>query len=291
MTIKEKGYSHWDGEFLYKKFPWWPITRYGIKLTFRKKYFKFVFSMSLLPAVFFLGVIYLSERLEDFKNIPPIDKLPLLQINPNWFNKMYLSSSFLFFLIVIILIFCGAGLICDDLKHNSLQLYFSRPIKKKDYFFGKTGVIVFFLFILTLVPGLVFFIMKLIFSGNFKFFASYPWLPLSIIGYSFILTGFFSFYTLLLSSLSKNRRYVAILIVVIYFAMDIIYLIFYDNFRSHYFSLISLRANLQQVGAFIFGQKTPYPVPWIYSFLILLGICVLAGFVLKKRVKGVEIVK
>lgn len=289
MTIKEKGYSHWDGEFLYKKFPWWPITRYGIKLTFRKKYFKFIFPMSLLPAVFFLAMIYISERLEDF---PFLDReaVKFLQINPNYF-KTYLTASFLFFIIVMILIFCGAGLICDDLKHNSLQLYFSRPIKKKDYFFGKTGVIVFFLLILTLVPGLVFFIMKLIFSGNFKFFASYPWLPFSIIGYSFILTGFFSFYTLLLSSLSKNRRYVAILIVVIYFAMDIIYLIFYDNFRSHYFSLISLRANLQQVGAFIFGQKTPYPVPWIYSFLILLGICVLAGFVLKKRVKGVEIVK
>jgi hypothetical protein len=195
------------------------------------------------------------------------------------------------FLFIVILILCGSGLISDDLKHNSLQLYFARPLKKKDYFLGKTAVIVFFLFILTLVPGLVFFIMKLIFAGSFKFFLAYPWLPLSIIGYSIVVTAFFSFYTLFLSSLSKNRRLVAILIFGIYFSSEILRTIFYEEFHSHYFSLLSIRANIQQVGAFIFSQKTPYPIPWIYSFLVLISICVLAGFVLKNKVKGVEIVK
>jgi hypothetical protein len=133
--------------------------------------------------------------------------------------------------------------------------------------------------------------MKLVFSGSLKFFLAYPLLPLSIIGYSFIVTGFFSFYTLFLSSLSKNRRLVAILIFGIYFTSDIIYAIFRSEFRSHYVSLVSLRANLQQVGAHIFGQKTPYDISWIFSFLVLLGICVLASFVLRNRVKGVEIVK
>jgi hypothetical protein len=45
------------------------------------------------------------------------------------------------------------------------------------------------------------------------------------------------------------------------------------------------------MGAFFFNQKTPHAVPWIYSLLVLSGICVLAGFVLKKRIRGVEIVK
>lgn len=289
MTIKEKGYSHWDGEFLVRKFPWWPITRYGIKLTFQRKFFKFTFPMSLLPAIFYLAGIYVSERLEDFPFLRG-ETIQFLQINPNYF-KTYLTQSFMLFIMLMIVIFCGASLISDDLKHNSLQLYFSRPLKKKDYFLGKTAVIFFFLFIITLIPGLIFFIMKLVFSGSLKFFLSYPWLPLSIIGYSLIVTGFFSFYTLFLSSLSKNRRLVAILIFGIYYLSEIVYLIFNEQFRSHYVSLVSLRANLQQVGAHIFGQKTPYDISWIYSFLVLLGICVFAGFVLKSKVKGVEIVK
>jgi ABC-type transport system involved in multi-copper enzyme maturation permease subunit len=289
MTIKEKGYSHWDGEFLVKKFPWWPITRYGIKLTFMRKLFKFALPMSLLPAVFFLTGIYISERIEDFPFLRG-ETSQFLEISPRYFNT-YFTQGFMLFIMLMIVIFCGASLISDDLKHNSLQLYFSRPLKKKDYFLGKTAVIVFFLFIITLIPGLVFFIMKLVFSGSLKFFISYPWLPLSIIGYSFIVTGFFSFYALLLSSLSKNRRLVAILIFGIYFLSDIVYLIFRSEFRSHYVSLVSLRANLQQVGAHIFGQKTPYDISWIFSLLVLLGICVFAGFVLQSKVKGVEVIK
>jgi ABC-type transport system involved in multi-copper enzyme maturation permease subunit len=289
MTIKEKGYTHWDGEFLDKKFPWWPITRYGIKLMFRKKFFKLIFMMSLLPAVVFLAGIYVSERLEDFKFMFR-DSVPFLQIDPAYF-KTYLAEGFMIFVMLIIVIFCGSGLISDDLKHNALQLYFSRPLKKRDYFLGKTAVLVFFLFIITLVPGFVFIIMKMIFAGSFKFFLSYPWLPLSVIAYSVLVTAFFSFFTLFISSLSKNRRYVAVLIFGIYIASDIFHTIFYEIFHNHYFSLLSIRANIQQVGAVIFNQKTPYPIHWILSFLVLTAICVLAGFVLKKKVRGVEIVK
>jgi ABC-type transport system involved in multi-copper enzyme maturation permease subunit len=289
MTIKEKGYAHWDGELKERRFPWWPITRYGIRLTFKKKFFKIFLMMALLPAVVFLAGVYVSERLDDFKFMFR-DSVPFLQINPRYFNA-YFTNDFLIFMMVVMMVFCGAGLISDDLKHNSLQLYFSRPIEKKDYFLGKSAVIVFFLFLMTLVPGLVIFLMKLIFSGSLKFFASYPWLPFSIIGYSFLVTGFFSFYTLLLSSLNKNSRYVSILIIGIYIFSDIFFGILYGNFPNHYFSLFSLRANLQQLGTFIFGQKTPYSVPWFLSFLVLSAICLVAWLVLKKRVRGVEIVK
>ena len=289
MTIKEKGYTHWDGELKDGRFPWWPITRFGIKLTFKKKFFKFFFFMTLVPAVVYLVGIYISERLEDF-NFMIRESTEFLQINPAYF-KSYFTNEGLLFMIVIVLVFAGAGLISDDLKYNSLQLYFSRPLKKKDYFIGKAAVIVFFLFIVTLIPGFVFIIMKLVFSGSFKFFASYPWLILSVIAYSILVTAFFAFYSLFLSSISKNRRYVAILIFGLYFFSDIIYEIFYGIFKSPYFSLFSLKINLQQVGAVIFNQKTQYTVSWVYSLLIIIGICILAALVLKKKIRGVEIVK
>jgi len=289
MTIKEKGYTHWDGELKDGRFPWWPITRFGIKLTFKKKFFKFFFFMTLVPAVVYLVGIYISERLEDF-NFMIRESTEFLQINPTYF-KSYFTNEGLLFMIVIVLVFAGAGLISDDLKYNSLQLYFSRPLKKKEYFIGKAAIIVFFLFIVTLIPGLVFIIMKLVFSGSFKFFASYPWLILSVIAYSILVTAFFAFASLFLSSMSKNRRYVAILIFGLYFFSDIIYEIFYGIFKNPYFSLFSLKINLQQVGAVIFNQKTQYAVSWIYSLLIIIGICILAALVLKKKIRGVEIIK
>lgn len=289
MTIREKGYAHWDGELKERTFPWWPVTRLGIRLAFKKKYFKFGFFLSLIPAFVFLVGIYISERIEDFRHM--IREAPqFLQITPGYF-RTYMTGDFLLFMIVMILVFSGAGLISDDLKFNALQLYFSRPLKKKDYFIGKASVVLFFLLILTLVPGIIFIIMKLLFAGNFRFLAAYPWLILSVVLYSLLVTVFFSFYTLFLSSVSTNRRYVSILIFAVYFFSDILFGIFFGIFRDDYFSLLSLKNNLQQMGAAIFRQKLPFQVPWYLSFLVLCAVCVLAGVVLKRKVKGVEIVK
>jgi len=289
MPIKEKGYTHWEGELKKSRYPWIPITRKGIKLAFKKKFFKFTFFLTLIPAIVYLAGIYISERLEDFAFLAENSKsVSFLKINPGYFNS-YFTQDFLLFMIVVVLVFCGAGLISDDLRYNSLQLYFSRPITKKDYFLGKASVIAFFLFILTLIPGIIFMLMKIIFSGNLRFISDYPWLILSVIGYSFFITGFFAFYTLFVSSVNKNRRYVSILIFGIFIFSDILYGIFKGIFESEYFSLLSIKANIKQVGAAFFGQKLPHNVPWIYSFLVLLFICVLAGFVLNKKVRGVEV--
>ncbi|HZX11214.1 MAG TPA: ABC transporter permease subunit [Acidobacteriota bacterium] len=291
MSIKQKGYTHWDGELKTTKYPWTPITKNGIKLAFKKKFFKFTFFLTLIPAIVFLVGIYISERLEDFAFLTSdMEAASFLKINPGYFHS-YFTNDFLLFMIVVILVFCGAGLISDDLRYNSLQLYFSRPIKKKDYFLGKASVIGFFLFILTLIPGIIFFLMKLLFSGNLKFAFDYPWLIVSVIGYSFFITGFFAFYTLFISSVNNNRRYVSVLIFGIYLFSDILYGILNGIFKSEYFSLLSIKANIKQVGAAFFGQNLPYGVSWVYSLLVLLILCVLAVFVLNKKIRGVEVAK
>jgi len=288
-TIREKGYSHWDGSLRESRFPWWPITRTGILLTFRKKQFKFFFVSAFIPALVFLAGIYISERLEDFKFMFKGSE-KFITINPAYF-KSYFTGDFLLFWMVMILTFAGAGLIADDLKHNALQLYFARPLGKKDYLLGKASVVFFFILLLTLVPGVLFIVFKLIFSGSFRFLAEYPWLILSVIGYSALLTLFFACYTLLLSALSKNRRYVTILIFAVYLFSDILFGILFGIFRSPYVALFSLKGNLQQAGAMMFGQKPPFDYPAYLSFLVLAAICAVAAAVLWRRLRSVEEVR
>ena len=288
-TIREKGYSHWDGTLRERRFPWWPITRSGILLTFRKKQFKFFFAFAFVPALAFIVGIYISERLEDFTFMFKGSE-KLITINPAYF-KMYFTSDFLLFMMVMILVFAGAGLVSDDLKHNALQLYFSRPLEKKDYLLGKASVIFFFILLLTLVPGLLFVIFKVVFAGNFRFLIEYPWLLLSVVGYSALLTVFFASYTLLLSALSKNRRYVVILIFAVYLFSDILYNILFGTFRNPYVALFSLKGNLQQAGAMMFGQKPPFDYPPYLSFLVLAVICAVSAAVLWRRLRSVEEVR
>jgi hypothetical protein len=289
MTIREKGYFHWDGELKDRKRPWWPITRLGIKLAFRKKYFKFLYFGSFIPAVVFLIGIYVSERIEDFRYMIRGSQ-QILEVNPAFF-KTYFAGDFLLFMMVMLLVVGGAGLVSDDLKYNSLQLYFARQLEKRDYLVGKAAIMLFFLLSLTLLPGLLFIVFKLLFSGSFRFIGTYPWLPLSILAYSLIVCTFFCLYGLLLSAASRNRRYVSIMIFAAYLISDILFGVFYENFKNPAFALLSIKVNLQQLGAYLFRQKPAYALPWYWSGLIVLGICGLASVILNRRVRGVEVVK
>lgn len=287
-TIREKGYYHWEGQLVDRRFRWWPITRTGILLAFKKRGFRFLFAGAFLPGVVFLGIIYVSENLENFKFMLH-SSTQILSITPGSFKLFFMIPLFLPWLFM--LVFAGSGLIADDLKHNSLQIYFSRPLRKMDYLLGKMAVVFFFILAVTLVPGLLVYIFKLIFAGSIKFFLEYPWLVLSIVGFSAFLAVFFAFYTLLLSALSKNSRYVMILVFMIYLFSDILYGILQNIFRTPYTALFSIRANIDQVGALVFAQKPAHPVPVLWSCLVLGGICGLSALVLHRKIRGVEVIR
>jgi ABC-type transport system involved in multi-copper enzyme maturation permease subunit len=287
--IREKGYTHWDGTLAERRFPWMPITRTGIRLAFRKKSFKFFFAAAFMPAFVALAGLYISERLDDFKAVIRGNQA-LLNIDPKYF-KTFLTNGSLLFTLILVLAFAAAGLIADDLKHNSLQIYFARPLGKKDYILGKVSVIAFFVLVLTALPWLLLIVFKLIFAGNFKFLLQYPWLPLSILGYSALLTVFFGCYILLLSASSRNTRYVIVLIFGVYYFSGVLAEILRGIFRNPYTSLFSLPANLQQAGAVLFGQKLPVAIPAVWSFLVLAAICALAAVVLNRKIRSVEVIK
>ena len=141
MPIAERGYTHWTGTFLAHARPWLTIARLGIRTAFRRKFFKFVLSFAFIPSVIFVAGIYISERIQDFQfMVRGRDPSGLLKVNPEFF-RAYFTNDFLLFLMVMVLVLAGAGLIADDLKFNSLQLYFARPLRKRDYLAGKMATI------------------------------------------------------------------------------------------------------------------------------------------------------
>jgi ABC-type transport system involved in multi-copper enzyme maturation permease subunit len=288
-VVREKGYTHWDGHLVERRFPWLPITRAGIRLTFRKKAFKVFFAFAFLAPVVALVGLYVSERLEDFKALVQSNRA-LLSIDPKYFLAFLTNPSVLFSLLVV-LVFAGAGLIADDLKHSALQLYFARPLGKKDYVLGKMSVVAFFVLVLIALPWLLLVVFKLIFAGSFAFLAEYPWLPLSIVAYAALLTVFFGCYVMLLSASSRNTRYVVVLIFGVYYFSDVLSEILKGIFRDPHMALFSLRADLQQAGAFLFGQKPPHAVAPAWSFLILAAVCGLAAVVLHRKIRSVEVIK
>ena len=65
----------------------------------------------------------------------------------SFFFKAQVASSL--FLVLVV----GPNLVSRDLRFNALPLYFSRPLRRFDYFLGKLGVIGYFLAAIAIVPA------------------------------------------------------------------------------------------------------------------------------------------
>src|SRR5438876_12034911 len=76
----------------------------------------------------------------------------------SFFFKAELASAL--FLVLIV----GPSLISQDLRFNALPLYFSRPLRRIDYFLGKLGVVGWFLAMVMIFPSLIAYVLGLLFS-------------------------------------------------------------------------------------------------------------------------------
>jgi len=95
---------------------------------------------------------------------------------------------------------------------------------------------------------------------------------------------------LALSSLSKSSRYVAILYAAVIFFSQAIYGVLTVVTRSTQLSWISFPANLSQLGDVIFRMPSKYETPWPVALLMIVGLIAASGFILERRVRGIEVV-
>jgi ABC-2 type transport system permease protein len=131
-------------------------------------------------------------------------RIPVWTICYNFFLLIELYLS----MVVILLV--GPNLISQDLRYNALPLYFSRPLRRIDYFLGKLGVIVIFLGRMIVLPCLIAYILGLLFSLDISILRETLPLLFSSLAYGLIISVSAGLLVLALSSLSRNSRYVAL---------------------------------------------------------------------------------
>lgn len=277
ITIREKGYHSWDGQLLPSTFQWLPIFLNGTKTVFKKKYAKVLFVFTISPFLLFLLGIWVSIR-------PELDMVPflvrLLKNEAAFFNT-FLTNGYSIFMLVLLGSFFGAELISRDIKLNSFPLYFSRPLDRKDYIFGKLSIIMFYYLLFTMMPGMLLYTFKFIFTGKIS-------IDLHILNALIFLPLLISFFiasiTLLVSSLSSNTKYVKIIIFAIYIFSNLIANILTEIFGSPYFNLISIQNNIERMGSYMFitGDKY-YSLGWL-SPLVVTTLTIGACLILDKRI-------
>jgi ABC-type transport system involved in multi-copper enzyme maturation permease subunit len=281
MTIREKGYHTWDGELKQTGPRWMPIFRNGIKSAYNKRFAKLVFIFALQPFIGYLIAVYVSTRPE-LKMFPQLVKM--LANEPQFFNS-FLTNPFTQIVLMVLGLFFGAGLISGDIKSNSFPLYFSRPLDRKDYMLGKYSIILFYLLAFHGAAGILLYIFKVIFTGKLTIGLS------TLIGLFIvppIITFFLASLVLLISSGSRNSRYVQIIVFLVYIFSSPIARLLVEIFKSSYFYIFDIRGLIQQAGAYIFNVSPSHSYPaWMsLAFIVVLsvGIC----WTLYRRIRKLE---
>jgi ABC-2 type transport system permease protein len=235
MPIFDQGYQHWTGTLSGHAWRWLTITRHGVRVGMKNNWLRILVIFSWLPAVglafmlclwglleqksalvtpllSFLSGIFPREVLADPKSF----RVPVWTICYRYFLEVELPVSMLVVLLV------GPSLISQDLRFNALPLYFSRPLRRGDYFAGKLGVIAWFLGMVIILPSLIAYVLGLLFSLDVTILRDTFPLLLACLAYGAVVVLSAGTLMLALSSLSRNSRYIALFWVGLWFVSGIV---------------------------------------------------------------------
>ena len=278
MPIHDQGYRRYLGERAPRGQAWAVIARAGLRSRLGQKAFLGLLLISWFP--FFVRAVQIYAA----SNLP---QAAFLAPTPEMFRQFLEQQEiFLFFITV----YGGAGLIANDRRANALQIYLSKPLTRVEYVFGKLAILMTWLLAVTWLPAIVLLLVQIAFAGNFDFFRANAYLFPAITVFAFVQTVTVAAAMLALSSLSNSSRYVGILYAALLFFSQALFGVLRFVTGDTRLSWISVPYDLSQVGDAVFRLPLRYDTPWLVSLGVLVLIVGIAGVILERRVRGVEVV-
>lgn len=220
MPIFDQGYQHWQGQLGSQRWRWLTIARQGIRAHQSNRIVRVVLLMAWLPALALTAVLSIWGLVEQrsaavLAFVSSLLPAPLIS-DPHRFRQAVWTISYTYyfqlqlFIIMLLVILVGPGLISRDLRFNALPLYFARPVRRFDYFLGKLGVIGGLVAAVAVVPAVVAYVLGVGFSLDWRVIGdTYP-LLLASVAYGLLMVVAVGSLMLALSSLSRRSVYVGI---------------------------------------------------------------------------------
>jgi len=307
MVIHDRSYARWDGDRTGPVRGAWVIldrgVMTGVAQIFKRKILGQILSFAAFgPFLFALGTMYLAfyfqANLDQFgdqaRDLTRTGLLSQVTPTPDTVWGYYLQIQV--WVILILTVMVGAGLVAEDRRTNALELYLSRPISVGQYVLGKLLVLSFFLSMITILPACLLILVQAILSGfeanQLAALADLAWRAVLAGG---LFVGFLSLLVLTASSLSSRARNAAILWIGFLVVLEgLIAPLLREQFLSENVLLVSLHFNLGRCMAWILGNESElsaFPdLSVTSSAVVLAGWGLLCVLLIRRRVRPVEVV-
>jgi ABC-2 type transport system permease protein len=217
MPIFDQGYQHWQGTLSGHAWRWLTITRQGVRAQMKSIWPRLVVLVAWIPSLVlaaflvFWGLVeknHLPSWLDFLHTVLPEDirNEPRAFRTAIWTLAYFMFFQYQLFFAMILVMMVGPSLISQDLRFNAMPLYFSRPLRRIDYFVGKLGVIGVILAAVSIVPPLLAYVLGIVFSLDITVVKdTYRVLITSILGGLVVVVSAGTL-MLAISSLSRNSR-------------------------------------------------------------------------------------
>lgn len=276
MPIHEQGYRRYTGQRIVRARRWSVIARTGILERLRERRF-----LALMLVAWLLFVVRAVQIFVGTTIVRASFFAPSEETFHDFLNQQRL---FVFF----ITIYAGAGLIASDRQANALQLYLSKPITRHDYIAGKLATLAVFLIAVTWVPAMMLLALQVLFSGSLDFVSSHPWLIPAITITSVLQVALAAVTMLALSSLSRSRRFAAMLYALVTIFAGAVERVLQTATGAAGWVLLSPQNTLVVITDALFGIQPEIPIAIaLIAIVALMGVC---AAVLERRVRAVDVV-
>lgn len=281
MPIYDQSYRRYEAREALRRLRFWPITREALRLILAKRAFIGLLILAWIPFLFRVGQVWLFTQFPESGRILPVDG----RLFGDFLNQQI-------GLTVILSVFGGAGLIANDLRTGAILVYLSRPLTRRDYVLGKLGVLLALNLSVTLVPGLLLYLIALALAPDQFAKWDLAWIGPAVVLHSLVTSLVMSLIALAVSSLSRSARVAGLGFFGLVFGLEIVRGVLralYDRPES---ALLSVQADLQSLGNALFGiTDRAFQLPWAYPALVLTAVSLGCLAILRARVRAVEIVR
>jgi ABC-2 type transport system permease protein len=280
MPIHDQGYRRYVGSKAAVGRGWAVITRNGVRSLFAKRAFVGLLLLAWSPFVVRAVQVYVAANFAQAASI--------LGVKAETFREFLdQQAGFVFF----VTIYVGAGLIANDRRANALQVYLSKPLTRAEYVAGKAAILFLFLLFVTWAPAIALLIVQIMFAGSFAFLRDNIFLLPAITLFSVLQVLLATMTMLALSSMSKSSRFVGIMYAGLMFFTAAVFQAIRGITASPSMIWISPTASLEVLGDVIFRVTPRYNVSTVVVLLSVIGLIAISGWILERRVRGVEVVQ
>jgi ABC-2 type transport system permease protein len=278
MPIHDQGYRHYAGDRALHGRGWWVIARHGMVAPLRERRFLALLLFAWSPFAVHAVQLYLGATLV---------RSAFFVATEETFHT-FLSQQRLF--VFFITIYVGAGLIASDRQSNALQVYLSKPITRHDYIGGKLLTLAMFLAAVTWIPAMLLLLLQILFSGSLDFVLDHPRLVPAITLAATLQVVLAAVTMLALSSLSRSRRFAAMLYAGLVIFAELLDTVLEGVTRNTAWMLISPQNTLLFIIRAIFDGPPDNVALLGSAVAALVALLIACVLILERRVRAVDVV-